>query len=126
MHRLAQAAAVVAALMAAGANAAPQVDQSQLQFNLGVPFALDFGTFVLVNSNIGQSYTAGMNGQLQSISVFCNGPCALDPQGSSLSMSLYQGPTLLSTATLTTTNGQFDVALQLDYLRFDFSGSPVA
>lgn len=123
------AAAVLAASLAVvpAAQAAAVVDQAQLLFSTGIPFGYVSGNVLYANNNVGQSYTAGVKGRLDSISMYCNGICSLDELGNTLSLGLYQNNILLRTATLTTTNGELDTTLPgYRILRFSFAGTSTA
>ena len=57
-------------LLCNNALAGPVIDQSQMSYNTGVPFAF---SPTYPNYPVGQSYTAGITGILSDINVFANG-----------------------------------------------------
>ncbi|OYU14627.1 MAG: hypothetical protein CFE37_09835 [Alphaproteobacteria bacterium PA4] len=120
------ALSAVAFALAGPVAAAAVVDQAQLQFSTGIPFGYVSGSYVS-NANIGQSYTAGIKGKLDSISMYCNGICSIDQLGNTLTLDLYKGGNLLSTATLNTTNGEADTTKPgYSILRFSFANAGIA
>jgi len=72
--------------LASTANAAP-IDQSQLTFNIAVPF--DFNTASITDYQLGQSFTAGKTGLLTDIYLSSNG--AIQNGVDTLTMDIHSG-----------------------------------
>jgi hypothetical protein len=127
-------AVLLTSAMAMPVAAAVQVDQANYQFNTGIPWGFDFGNGnVQPNVGVSQSYTAGLKGRLDSINLYCNGICSIDQLGNTLSLSLYQGNSLLKTVQTSTVNAPF-LGGELDmvnlpgfsFIKFDFAGKGVS
>jgi hypothetical protein len=126
---LAAAATITTLLAAMPAAASVQVDQANYQFDTGIPWGLDFGGGnVVPNVGVSQSYTAGLKGRLDSINLYCNGICSIDQLGNTLTLSLYQGNSLLKTVQTFTLNGTPETQglPGFRFIKFDFAGQYVA
>jgi hypothetical protein len=86
MGLCALSAAIVTLAVATQATATPVVDQSQLLSNTGIPWPDDVPN--------GQSFTAGLTGQLTEIDFFSNGPNS----GGTATLKVYSGDGLGGTA----------------------------
>lgn len=71
---LAGSVSLIALLAGSAAWAGPVLDQSQYQFNIGIPFTNTFTPET--NYPLGQSFTAGISGLLNYITVASNGSIA--------------------------------------------------
>ena len=88
---LACSAAISLLMLSSSASAAPLVDQSQLDYNTALVFAPD----------IGQSFQAGISGQLADIEVFSNG--SVQGGSNALTVEIFSGDTTSGTPVATLT-----------------------
>jgi hypothetical protein len=120
--KLLSASAVLACLLgaASSANATPVLDQSQLSYDIGVPFIFS-PTFP--DYPLGQSFTAGLSGVLADINVFANGD--ITGGGNTLTLDIYAGNgvggTLLGSETQAATI-TYNAGLNLNVLSVNVSG----
>jgi hypothetical protein len=125
IHNTIAALALSGALAGAAAAAPTTVDQSQLTFNLGMPFEFHFPGFDLNNYPVGQSYTAGIGRTLTGITIFCNGSCDLAGLPNTLTLNVYAGGgvggSLLGSVTQTPVPVPVPSLFGLPSLRFDVS-----
>jgi hypothetical protein len=90
-NRLTTARLATMLLAVTTAYAVPTLDQSQYDFNTGIPFEFrDPGAgFFLPNYPVGQSFTAGLTGLLTNIQVGSNGPAS--PPDGTMTMEVRSG-----------------------------------
>lgn len=115
--------AVACALLGviSAAQAAPVIDQSQLSFDIGVPFS--FGP-TSPNYPIGQSFTAGLSGQLSDIDIFSNG--GILGGSNTVTLDVHSGNGVGNGTLLGTENASvasvYDSGLGLYFLSIDVTG----